>query len=57
MFLDATVEEMLTDIWAHRFKDDPKLLNEISDDDFDVDDVARQLGLEEPEEQDDWEDL
>lgn len=46
---------MLTDIWAHRFADDPKLLNEIEDEDFDPDDVA-DLSDDEPP-PDDWEEL
>lgn len=58
-FLDATTEEMLTDIWAHRFKEDPKLLNEFEDEDFNPDDVAAEIGrpqadLEPPS---DWETL
>jgi len=45
-FLDATVEEMLTDIWAHRFKEDPKLLTDlVEDDDFDAMSVAQEIGL------------
>lgn len=50
---------MLTDVWAHRFKDDPKLLEQIEDDDFDLDavldDVDRFKGA--PPSADDWEDL
>lgn len=53
-YLDATREEMLTDIWAHRFKEDPKLLEEIEDDDFNPDDVAALIGAKDP---DDWEEL
>lgn len=45
---------MLTDIWAHRYSEDPKLLDEIEDDDFDVDAVADQIGAND---QDDWEEL
>ena len=44
---------MLTDIWAHRFHDDPKLLDEVEDEDFDPDDVARQIGHD--KDVDDWE--
>ncbi|BCP56318.1 hypothetical protein K32_49350 [Kaistia sp. 32K] len=36
-FLDATLEEMITDYWAHTFLDDPKALEEIEDEDFDMD--------------------
>ncbi len=55
-FLDLIPEEMLTDLWAHRFTDDPKLLDEIEDDDFNPDDVARQIGYSEPM-PDDFEEL
>lgn len=53
-FLDATVEEMLTDIWAHRYSEDPKLMDEVEDDDFDPDEVASIIGADDPG---DWEDL
>mgnify|MGYP000107781063 CR=1 FL=1 len=57
-FLDATVEEMLTDVWAHRFKEDPKLLDEVEDEDFDVDDVAAEIGFSDaPDDETDWETL
>jgi hypothetical protein len=57
-FLDATLEEMMTDIWAHRFKDDPKLLEEIEDEDFDMDSVADQIGYGKPQQDPgDWEDV
>ena len=58
-FLDATVEEMLTDIWAHRYTEDPKLLNEIEDEDFDPDEVAAAIGRQPVEEPDpgDWEQI
>lgn len=58
MFLDATVDEMLTDFWAHRFFEDPKAASAIEDEDFDADDVARQIGYVEPSaDPDDWEDV
>lgn len=53
-FLDATVEEMLTDYWSHTYYDDPKALEEIEDEDFDIDSVAEQIGAAPP---DDWEDM
>ncbi len=56
-FLDATVEEMLTDVWAHRFRDDPKLLEEIEDDDFNPDEVADLIGHGGDAIPDDWEPL
>jgi hypothetical protein len=52
-FLDATVEEMLTDIYAHRFWEDPKALDDVDDEDFDIDEVA-DLIRHKPEE---WETL
>jgi hypothetical protein len=35
-FLDSTVEDMLTDLYAHRFVDDPKLREEMTTDNFDA---------------------
>lgn len=35
-FLDATLEEMTVDLWAHRFFDDPKKSDEFEDEDFDL---------------------
>lgn len=50
---------MLTDIWAHRYTEDPKLLNEIEDEDFDPDEVAAAIGRQPVEEPDpgDWEQI
>lgn len=56
-FLDATVEEMMTDIWAHRFKNDPKLLDEIEDEDFDLDSVAAEIGFMPEQDPGDWEEM
>lgn len=58
-FLDADLEEMLTDVWAHRFADDPKLLEQIEDDDFDLDAVLDDVGRFKDHDgvADDWEDL
>jgi hypothetical protein len=53
-YLDLTTKDMLADIWAHRYADDPKLLDEIEDDDFNPDDVAARIGADLP---DDFEDL
>ncbi len=55
-YLDATVEEMLIDNLAHRYREDPKLMDEIEDEDFDADDVAAAIGRQEPP-PDDWEEL
>lgn len=36
-FLDCTVEDVLVDVWAHRFADDPKLRDEDVSSDFEGD--------------------
>lgn len=56
-FLDATTEEMLADYWSHTYEDDPKALEEVVDEDFDENDVARLIGADIPPEGDDWEPL
>lgn len=48
-FLACTQEEILLDIWAHRFWDDPKLEQEEINEDFGSD-VAEFFGDEEDEE-------
>lgn len=45
-FLAVTVEEMLTDIWAHKYHENPKLLEEMEDPDFDPDSVASEIGYQ-----------
>lgn len=52
-YLDSTVEEMLTDYWAHTFYDDPKALDDAEDFDFEIDSVADEIGYQ----PDEWEDL
>lgn len=37
---------MLTDIWAHRYHENPKLLEEVEDPDFDIDSVASEIGYQ-----------
>jgi hypothetical protein len=34
--LDATLEEMMTDLWAHNHFENPKAAEEYEDDDFDM---------------------
>jgi len=53
-FLAATHEDIVTDFWAHRFWDDPKLRNEIVNEDFDadLDEMEREISRGEPS---DWE--
>lgn len=53
-FLDTTVEEMLADYYAHTYYDDPKAVEEVEDEDFNVDEVADIIGADAPN---DWEDL
>lgn len=55
---------MATDLWMHRFAEDPKAVeNTIEDEDFDPDNVAAEIGYREPagapdaELPDDFEDL
>lgn len=47
-FLAATLDEMYEDYWAHRITEDPKALDEVTDDDFDIDEVTAAM------ERDDW---
>lgn len=35
-YLAATIEEIITDYWAHAHVDDPKLRNELVSDDYDA---------------------
>lgn len=54
-FLDADIDEMLTDYYAHTYYDDPKAAEStVEDDDFNIDDVASIIGANNP---DDWEEL
>lgn len=55
-FLDATVEEMLADYYAHLYHDDPKAADEVEDDEFDPDAVADLIGVGNKG-MDDWEEL
>lgn len=62
-FLDATVEEMMTDLFAHHFFENPKASEEFEDDDFDL--AAELAAIEAeagegdvpPEDDETWEDL
>lgn len=56
-FLESTIEEMLADYWSHTYEDDPKAMEEVVDEDFDENDVARLIGADIPPEGDDWEEL
>ncbi len=44
-FLEATVADMLEDLWMHTYYEDPKAVTEtVEDDDFDPNAVAAMLG-------------
>lgn len=47
-FLDATLEDMLEDYWAHRVAEDPKAADEVEDADFNLDEVVAAMNS------DDW---
>jgi hypothetical protein len=43
-FLEATVEDMLEDLWMHTYYDDPEAVTKtVEDDDFDEESVAERL--------------
>lgn len=44
-FLDAGLDEMLVDWWAHRFTDDPKLRDEVVNADFEADVEAMERAM------------
>lgn len=48
---------MMADYFAHTFFDDPKAAEEVVDDDFDPDDVARLIGAVDATQVNDWEDV
>lgn len=57
-FLDATLDEMMADYYAHLYFEDPKAAEETyEDDDFDVDSVASAIGVRADGDVDDWETL
>jgi hypothetical protein len=68
-FLNTTEQERMTDYWAHRYVEDPKLMNEVEDEDFDEDDIMAEWAAraeteaqetashEQLADPDDWEDL
>jgi hypothetical protein len=51
-FLDATIEDIETDYWAHHYAQNPTS-EEVEDDDFDADEFVRDA-LKNP---DDWEEI
>lgn len=44
----------MADFYAHTFHDDPKAMDEVEDEDFNIDDVASIIGANDPG---DWEEL
>lgn len=56
-YLDATLDEMFADYWAHRFIEDPKAKDQIEDDEFDLEEVLRQAAEEDIESVEDWEEV
>ncbi len=61
-FLDLTVEDMMTEFYAHLYADDPNKANtEVIDDDFDLEAELEQINAEAEQElsddPDDWEEL
>lgn len=61
LYLATTLEERLTEYWANRYQDDPKLMEVVEDADFDIEAIQQQWA-EEAENQnlnnvDDWEDV
>jgi hypothetical protein len=51
-FLNATLDDIITDCLANDYADDPKLLtNVIEDTDFDLEEVLKDMG------NDDWEEV
>lgn len=54
-FLDATVDDMLEDFWAHHFFENPKALDEVEDEGFDLE--AEMAALEDGADPEDWETL
>ena len=57
-FLDATLEEMNADYWAHYYFDNPKAKDEIEDEDFNLEDELQKIEDEDSLDDadvDDWE--
>lgn len=60
-FLDATLEEMETDRWAHHFFENPKAAEEVEDEDFNLEEELARIEAEAADDAardvDDWEDV
>lgn len=49
-YLNTTRKERLTEYWAWQFEENPKLLEAVEDDSFDLEDIQRQWAEEAGEE-------
>lgn len=57
-YLDATVEEMMTDYWAHHYYDNPKAREEVEDEDFSLEaEIARMEAEAENDDPENWVDV
>ncbi|EAM1616324.1 hypothetical protein F2264_21470 [Salmonella enterica] len=72
LYLDTTLEERVTEFWAWQYAQDPKLMDVVEDESFDLEEIQRQWAEENgedpdiymppepvpnPDEIDDWEDV
>lgn len=68
VYLDTTLEERLTEFWAWQYAENPKLMDTVEDEGFDMDDIQRQWAEDageepappasvDPDQIDDWEDV
>ncbi|ENQ1546124.1 hypothetical protein ACEOHC_003936 [Salmonella enterica] len=46
VYLDTTLEERLTEFWAWQYAENPKLMDTVEDDGFDMEDIQRQWAEE-----------
>ncbi|EAB4417293.1 hypothetical protein D7B12_17840 [Salmonella enterica] len=73
LYLDTTLEERLTEFWAWQYAENPKLMETVEDEGFDLEELQRQWAEEagdapdiylpdepadvSPDQIDDWEDV
>ncbi|EPT1451931.1 hypothetical protein ACVOZ6_003519 [Escherichia coli] len=70
VYLDTTLEERLTEFWAWQYAENPKLMETVEDEGFDMEDIQRQWAEDageepdiapptsvDPDQIDDWEDV
>lgn len=53
LYLDTTLEERLAEYWAWQYTENPKLLDTVEDESFDMEELQRQWAEEAGEEADD----